>query len=65
MDSTAATVKALYGRCARIHGELEEELSSAFPPDWEAKAERLEELLSDIEALSPSARQTFAKDFGR
>ncbi|MDU7519842.1 MAG: hypothetical protein E7K72_00365 [Roseomonas mucosa] len=65
MRASETELDRLWNRCASLANDLEEGLWSMFPRDWEDIAGKLDELLGEMEELSPSRRQTFAESLGR
>ncbi|USQ74095.1 hypothetical protein NF552_23125 (plasmid) [Roseomonas mucosa] len=53
-------IEALWKRCVSMAADLDEGLYTMFPRDWEDLSEKLDDVLGEMEALSPVRRQKFA-----
>ena len=65
MSTNETKLQRLWQECATVANDLEEGLWTMFPPDWERLASKLEDLLGEMEDLSPSERQRFMYSLGR
>lgn len=65
MSQPDDAIEAFWKRCVSMAADLEEGLYTMFPRDWEDLSEKLDDVLGEMEALSPVRRQTFAVVYGR